>query len=77
MFDKFKQLTPAEEKTLMNMYKAPVHTKDSDCKIINEFLTCTVCGVYHGEQCPLCRGTGYHNYKCPIACEFNDMELKT
>jgi hypothetical protein len=39
------------------------HTNDSDCTL-DESDTCIVCGVYHGDTCPMCGGRGYHNAGC-------------
>jgi len=39
-----------------------IHIKDSDCTL-DERDTCTVCGVYHGNECG-CGGRGFHVEGC-------------
>lgn len=39
------------------------HSRDEDCTL-DETNTCTVCGVFHGDPCPSCRGRGYHRPAC-------------
>lgn len=40
------------------------HTKDSDCTVDPETQCCIYCGVWHGEECPECKGRGFHNEGC-------------
>ena len=42
------------------------HSTDADCAghVSRKTLTCSVCGVYHGDPCPLCGGRGYHADNC-------------
>ena len=44
----------------------PDHSSDADCAghVNQETLTCSVCGVYHGNPCPLCGGRGFHAENC-------------
>lgn len=51
------------------------HTKDSDCKVNPNTGTCEVCGVYHGDACPLCGGRGFHKPLCrELLRELADVE---
>lgn len=40
------------------------HWIDTDCTVDPQTDTCEVCGVYHGDECGLCGGRGYHNPGC-------------
>jgi hypothetical protein len=44
------------------------HTKDDDCTL-DASDTCTECGVWHGDPCPECGGSGYHAPGCAIIAE--------
>jgi hypothetical protein len=39
------------------------HSQDTDCTL-DRANCCIVCGVYHGDPCPLCGGRRYHDAKC-------------
>jgi len=39
-----------------------MHNHDSQCTLDQD--TCTVCGVYHGDPCPVCLGRGFHVSGC-------------
>jgi hypothetical protein len=41
----------------------PAHTTDSHCTL-DENDECKVCGVYHGDPCPGCGGSGFHYDGC-------------
>lgn len=42
----------------------PGHTRDTDCTIDPRTDSCVVCGVHHGDACPLCGGRGFHTDTC-------------
>lgn len=42
------------------------HTKDADCTL-DDTDSCIVCGVHHGDPCPVCGGRGFHNEGCERA----------
>lgn len=39
------------------------HTTDTDCTL-DDTDCCETCGVYHGDPCPDCGGSGYHVDGC-------------
>lgn len=40
------------------------HSRDEDCDVDPESDCCRLCGVYHGDPCPECRGRGFHVDGC-------------
>jgi len=43
------------------------HTKDEDCTIDPETMSCIICGVDHDCTCPECGGHGFHKDNCPLS----------
>ena len=39
------------------------HSRDEDCTL-DATDSCSVCGVYHGDPCPVCGGRGFHRDGC-------------
>ena len=61
--------TPAKVLRPGKDYPRPGHSSDDDCAghVSRKTLTCSVCGVYHGDPCllcALCGGKGYHADNC-------------
>lgn len=46
---------------------APIHTTDEQCDVDPATDCCRVCGVYHGDPCADCGGTGFHHCR-PSPC---------
>lgn len=42
-----------------------MHTRDEQCTVDTESGCCTECGAEHGDPCPDCGGSAYHNPTCP------------
>ena len=52
---------------ITGLVKNPNHIKDEDCQSYIDPTTqcCMMCGVYHGDPCPVCNGNGFHKDNCP------------
>jgi hypothetical protein len=40
------------------------HTADGHCDVDPATQCCRGCGVYHGDECPACKGHGFHKADC-------------
>jgi hypothetical protein len=49
-----------------------MHLRDEDCAVDPETDCCSICGVDHSGQCPICGGRGFHRFGCtdPEAAEW-------
>ena len=47
----------------MTKVEALAHSRDEDCTL-DATDSCSVCGVYHGDPCPVCGGRGFHRDGC-------------
>jgi hypothetical protein len=52
----------------------PHHMKDEDCSVDPSTNLCTVCGVEHGEACPVCGGRGFHKEGCAESDATNTVD---
>ena len=52
------------------------HQQDSDCDV-DVYGECVLCGVLHGEPCPVCGGKGFHQYECVAISPSLTVQIKT
>ena len=58
--------------------QSAVHQQDSDCAGHIDAVTglCVVCGVLHGDACPVCKGKGFHAVGCTAPLLVNKLPMR-